>query len=276
MTFSKDDLSGAFHQVMRERIPDLSNIPDHVFSERFEKKMNKLIRREAMHPRAVSRTPARNLIAAAIVIIFLAGSSVFAYHQYSTKAMMKRYTGTVMELPENFAELPKYQQTGSYAFDPDDKSLMSGFSDDTVVAYVNEVEGTSYQNVRMDEGVLKGTPYTCYEIRILKNIKGSLRCGQPIPVYQYGGVTIDGQRIEYITDLLEKDKYYVLYLSVENDTNLYLNRAYVIPCEGSAEEFQQQIEDTNGILSDFYNALINENTEFAPNTRYKSPYDAAE
>ena len=117
----------------------------------------------------------RKIIVLCVIIVFLlAGFSVFAYHQYSTKAMMKRYTGTVMELPENFAELPKYQQTGSYAFDPDDKSLMSGFSDHTVVAYVNEVKGTVYQNVRMDEGVLKGTPYTCYEIKILKNIKGSL------------------------------------------------------------------------------------------------------
>ena len=216
----------------------------------------------------------KKMILCIVIVFLLAGSSVVVYH-HSTKAMIKRYSGTIMELPENFAELSKYQQEACYAFDPDDKSLMSGFSDDTVVAYVNEVEGTSYQNVRMDEGVLKGTPYTCYEIKVLKNIKGNLRCDQTIPVFQYGGVTIDGQRIEYITDLLEKDKYYVFYLSVENDANLYLNRAYVIPCEGSAEAFQTQIEDTNGILSDFYNAFINENTEFAPKTRYKSPYDVA-
>ena len=114
MIFSKEDLSGAFHQVMRERIPVLSDIPDHVFSERFEVKMNKLLRKEALYPRAVSHTPARNLIAAAIVIVFLmAGCSVFVYHQYSTKAMIQRYTGTVIELPENFAELSKHKQTGS-------------------------------------------------------------------------------------------------------------------------------------------------------------------
>lgn len=71
MTFTKEQISQAFIQVLNERVPDLNDIPDHVFSERFEKKMNKLIRREAAHPWAVSHTLARNLIAAAIVIILL-------------------------------------------------------------------------------------------------------------------------------------------------------------------------------------------------------------
>ena len=71
MTFTKEQISQAFIQVLNERVPDLSNIPDHVFSERFEKKMNKLIRKEAAHPWAVSHTLARNLIAAAIVIILI-------------------------------------------------------------------------------------------------------------------------------------------------------------------------------------------------------------
>ena len=71
MTFTKEQVSQAFIDVLNERVPDLSHIPDHVFSERFEKKMNKLIRREAAHPWAVSHTLARNLIAAAIVIILL-------------------------------------------------------------------------------------------------------------------------------------------------------------------------------------------------------------
>lgn len=71
MTFTKEQISQAFIQVLNERVPDLSDIPDHVFSERFEKKMNKLIRREAAHPWAISHMLARNLIAAAIVIILL-------------------------------------------------------------------------------------------------------------------------------------------------------------------------------------------------------------
>lgn len=71
MTFTKEQISQAFIEVLNKRVPDLSDIPDHVFSERFEKKMDRLIRKEAAHPWAVSHTLARNLIAAVIVIILL-------------------------------------------------------------------------------------------------------------------------------------------------------------------------------------------------------------
>lgn len=71
MTFTKGQISQAFIEVLNERVPDLSGIPDHVFSDRFEKKMDRAIRREAAHPWAVSHPLARNLIAAAIVIILL-------------------------------------------------------------------------------------------------------------------------------------------------------------------------------------------------------------
>lgn len=71
MTFSKEQISQAFTEVLNERVPDLSNIPDHTFSERFEKNMNRLIKKEAAHPWAVSHMLARNLIAAALVIVLL-------------------------------------------------------------------------------------------------------------------------------------------------------------------------------------------------------------
>ena len=71
MSYSPEQLKKAFVTVLNERVPDLSKIPDHVFSERFEKKMKKLIAREAAHPWAVSHTAVKNLIIAAIVIILM-------------------------------------------------------------------------------------------------------------------------------------------------------------------------------------------------------------
>ena len=71
MTFTKEQISQAFIEVLNERTPDLSGIPDHVFSVRFEKKMQKLIDREAAHPWAVSHTAVRNLLIAAIVLIMM-------------------------------------------------------------------------------------------------------------------------------------------------------------------------------------------------------------
>ena len=71
MTYSKKDLAAAFEQVLRERVPDLSDVPDHVFSDRFEQRMQKLIWREAAHPWAVSHAAARNLLVAALIAVLL-------------------------------------------------------------------------------------------------------------------------------------------------------------------------------------------------------------
>lgn len=71
MTYTKEQLAKAFSIVLLEQVPDLSDIPDHVFSERFEKRMKKLVAREATHPWAIRHPVAKNLIAAVIVIILL-------------------------------------------------------------------------------------------------------------------------------------------------------------------------------------------------------------
>ena len=71
MTFTKEQISSAFVEVLNERVPDLSDIPDHVFSERFENNMDKLIRKEAAHPWAVSHTAAKNLLIAAVIAVLL-------------------------------------------------------------------------------------------------------------------------------------------------------------------------------------------------------------
>ena len=71
MNFSKEELSKAFNQVFTERAPDLCDIPDHVFSERFEQRMEKMIKREAAHPWVVSHTTARNVLIAALIAILL-------------------------------------------------------------------------------------------------------------------------------------------------------------------------------------------------------------
>ena len=199
--------------------------------------------------------------------------SFFAYKQIATNKLIGSYTDSIIEFPENFYELPVYMQDAAYAFDPDDKYLMSGFSDYIVIAYLNEIKGTVYQNVRMDERDLKGTPYTCYEMRIVRNIKGSLRTDCDIPVLQYGGVTIDGKSIECITGLLDDNKSYVLYLSSAADENIYLNKAYEVPGAETIDGCQKAVAENDGFLLEFYDAFSNEKKDFAPNTHYSTPYE---
>lgn len=113
MTFSKEQLSQAFIDVLTERVPDFSDMPDHVFSERFEKKMDRLIRREAAHPWAVSHTLTRNLIAAAIVIILLfimcmsvgaIRNSIFKFFQQHFEA----HDDVIFEMPKKMGIEQEY------------------------------------------------------------------------------------------------------------------------------------------------------------------------
>ena len=105
MTFTKEQISQAFIEVLNERVPDLSTVPDHSFSERFEKNMNKLIKKETAHPWAVSHIAARNLISAAIVIIllFTMCMSVSAIRNKVYNFFLQHFTeynNVVFELPE--------------------------------------------------------------------------------------------------------------------------------------------------------------------------------
>ena len=76
MTCTKEQLARAFTIVMLERTPDLDDVPDHVFSARFEKKMEKLIAKEAAHPWSSRHPAAKPLIAAAVVILLLFALSI--------------------------------------------------------------------------------------------------------------------------------------------------------------------------------------------------------
>ncbi len=71
MNYSKEQLSRALIEVLSERVPALSDVPDHVFSPRFERKMDRLIAREAAHLKPVRHTLRKSLIAAVIVILLL-------------------------------------------------------------------------------------------------------------------------------------------------------------------------------------------------------------
>ena len=105
MTFSKEQLSQAFIDVLTERAPVPGGVPDHVFSARFENRMQKLIRRQAAHPWAVSHTLARNLIAAAVIVLLLLAMcmSVSAIRDPIFKFFRRHFEGydeIVFEMPE--------------------------------------------------------------------------------------------------------------------------------------------------------------------------------
>ena len=79
MTVTKEEFSRAYHLVAAERMPDLSGIPEHVFSAGFEKRMDRLIKKEAAHPWMSSHVAVRNLLIAALIAILLLALATSAF-----------------------------------------------------------------------------------------------------------------------------------------------------------------------------------------------------
>ena len=71
MTVSKETLTSAFYEVYDERAPSPDALPDVTLSERFQNRMERLIRREAAHPWAVRHPTARALLIAAVILLLL-------------------------------------------------------------------------------------------------------------------------------------------------------------------------------------------------------------
>ena len=215
-------------------------------------------------------------VMAGIIISFVSVALFFSVYFISLRLKQEKYTNTVFSIPDNVSDLPTINAEACYLFNPDDKRLMSGYSDYIAVAVVDRITGTTYSNVDVKaDGTVTGTPYTNFEIKILKNIKGQLRSDIVIPLVEYGGVSIDGKYVECILPLLEEEKCYVLYIRSAENGSLYLNKAYQIPdtvLEKKTTGETIGIKDETAI-QEYVDAYTNEDTQYAPSDRIVSIYD---
>ena len=107
--------------------------------------------------------------------------------------------------------------SGIYMYDTSTPERAVGISDYVFVAKIDGIARTEYRNPTTVETGLSSsetrtTPYTVYNIEVVKNIKGELITSEPIEYMQYGGINEDGETYTFIegTGLLETGKYYIL------------------------------------------------------------------
>ena len=102
------------------------------------------------------------------------------------------------------------QVTELYSYDTSIPEQAVGISDYVFVAKVNGIARTDYIDTGSVELSTTGnkkieSPYTVYDIEVVKKIKGELLTSEPIEFMQYGGVNEDG--------FLETGKYYILLVN---------------------------------------------------------------
>ena len=107
--------------------------------------------------------------------------------------------------------------SGVYMYDTSTPERAVGISDYVFVAKIDGIARTEYRNpITIETGLssseTRTTPYTVYNIEVVKNIKGELITSEPIEYMQYGGINEDGETYTFMegTGLLETGKYYIL------------------------------------------------------------------
>ena len=129
-----------------------------------------------------------------------------------------------------YKNLPVYTASPMYLYDTSTPQKAIGISDYVFVAKIKKIVGTRYLDESTDKNKkasLKedSSPYTLYEIEVIKNIKGQLNTEEPILFTQFGGLNKDGKGytlIEGVNLLTENNYYLILSNTIKMDGEIIL------------------------------------------------------
>ena len=172
--------------------------------------------------------------------------------------------------------------SGMYMYDTSIPERAVGISDYVFVAKIDGIARTEYRNPTTVETGLSSsetrtTPYTVYNIEVIKNIKGELITSEPIEYMQYGGINEDGETYTFMegTGLLETGKYYILMVDTFEGNGGIIevtepNRRILLDDVENDEDVENS-ELVKRYEEAYKNEYIPEGTE--EETRYVSKYD---
>lgn len=151
---------------------------------------------------------------------------------------------------------------GDFAVDVDSPYELVGYSDYYFIGEVISQKGTEYRDpidVETENGTEEVTsPYTNYEIKVIKNIKGNLPMNKNITITKAGGLSETGDLVLYEKDsLLDVGQVYVMTASAQPDGSL------LVSGPNSSEIFAQittQSSDTD--VYDKFNDIYSNEVEF--------------
>jgi|AGTN01.1.fsa_nt_gi hypothetical protein len=166
---------------------------------------------------------------------------------------------------------------GDFAIDMSDKNQVVGSSDYVFVGYVNKLETTIYKYDSQ-------SPYTIFNVRILKNIKGNLKLNIDIPIQKDGGIAKDKKSIDlYENDVLpEQNKTYVFIAYAQSDgslllsgpaSNIILEESVIKSVKNNMTDFEIVNEklENSAVIDEYTEAFVNQVNVNRP--RYLSAYD---
>ena len=174
----------------------------------------------------------------------------------STNQMKSVYT--VAYNNEDYKNLPINYTCPSYAYDTSTPEQAIGLADYAFIGKINKILRTEYrhpmQTVINGEIKTVASPYTIYEVNVIRNINGNLLTNENIEIAQKGGLEQDQLSYSFFEGmgLLNVGEYYILLGFTQPDGSiLFDNPGFVVSLGSLDEELTQTIstKSTSEILS---------------------------
>ena len=216
----------------------------------------------------------KSIVIVAIVLVVL-----FAGVNLSMDFLEKKLESKIFPLKDPIGVInAEYQRTVAcvdWAFDVSDKRKVVGFHDYVFVGEVKRVVGTGYTDVDFSDGLrMFSQPYTQYEIRVLKNLKGELVTDRDIPLTKHDGAYYFGKRVS----MMEGDKLpdvgecYIFICTAGEDGELYIGNF-----SSFCDIYLCKVEEYTGeesAIEVYREAVENMDESVRYGESYKSKYEA--
>lgn len=159
---------------------------------------------------------------------------------------------------EEYKDIPINYICPSYAYDTSTPEQAIGIADYTFIGKVNKILRTEYRHPTQSviDGEIKtvASPYTVYEVNVIRNINGNLVTNESIEIAQNGGLEQDKLSYSFFEGmgLLNVGEYYILLGFAQPDGSiLFDNPNFAISLGNLDEDLTQTIstKSTSEILS---------------------------
>ncbi|WP_018665359.1 hypothetical protein [Heyndrickxia acidiproducens] len=178
-------------------------------------------------------------------------------------------SSTEKNVSSDNSELQTITLDGTFVIDVDNPKETVGDADYVFLANVDEVISTEQKHqetMETEHGTkVVSTPYTNFNVTVLKNIKGNLKTDTPIPLQKAGGISADNSSLVLYEDdsLPEVGKSYVFLAYAQDDGSLLVSGPNSNISVSSIDKFAKSknvnyVAETSDVISEYELAYKNQ------------------
>lgn len=212
-----------------------------------------------------------------ICICSVAGVKLYSH------AKVEKLKTEVFPISRDLSSYEVKESEACWLFNPADKAKLVYFFDYVFIARIDELVGTTYEDVvELEGGRIVATPYTNYKITVLQNIKGNIEAGVSIPFAKYGGIDAENQYLSaFEKELFPKagETYIIIAYADENgELRSFGPNTNILLCKDSTN-IERDLAKSGAdnpyqtAINTYIEAYEKHDDAYEPAVRYTSKYE---